>query len=102
MQDAPTLPAFVLVSLAAATLGVSRRTVRRWVDRGRLRGIQYRVQLHYTDDRPRKPSYGGHWRVEVESIRELLEEAYAGSPVPNAIKAKLASLGKSPKGPSSK
>jgi len=94
-------PLFVSIATLAAALGVAHTTVWEWVRSGRVRAVSFHPQLHYSDDRPRKTDRS-YWRIELDSVYELLEEAYAGSPVPPAIKAKLASLGKSPKGPSSK
>lgn len=50
---------------AAQQLGTSVQTVQRWMDRGYLRGW-------------RTP--GGHRRVEVASVRELLERSRAAPP----------------------
>lgn len=54
---------------AAQQLGTSVQTVQRWMDRGYLRGW-------------RTP--GGHRRVEVASVRALLERSRAAPPEPSA------------------
>jgi excisionase family DNA binding protein len=67
------------VAAVAAHVGVSLGTVRTWLHRGRLRGVQIQTR-HYTDERSRGGTRGV-WRIYEADLRQFLR-TLRGSEVP--------------------
>ncbi len=59
----------------AHALGVSTKTILRYIKAGILDAMQVQVIPHYTDVAPRKTARG-HWRVSVASVERMLAAAH--------------------------
>jgi hypothetical protein len=57
---------YMSVMEASKELGVSESTIRRWIKKGKLKGILFE-QLRYTGDLPAPRKY----HIERESVKEL-------------------------------
>lgn len=67
----PVTQAFVRASELAKYLGVSQRTMRRWIASGRVQAVQAPQPRHYADFRERKTSRG-YWRVSADEAERVI------------------------------
>lgn len=67
----------------AEYLGVSGRTMVRWLREGRVRGSVVQ-SAHYADERPRATSRG-QWRIYEDDVLDLLRRLRAGTRPPNSL-----------------
>ena len=69
---------FTTVPALARYLGVSTRTIRRYITSGILKASRVQV-THYADERPRK-TMRGQWRIYAPDLDAFLAHHYVNAP----------------------
>lgn len=91
---------FVQVGPLARFLGLHPETIRVYLRRGRLRGVQIQKGPRAGLDPPRR-TVRGRWLVERASVEEMFTDLYGGGPVPPGLFRYLRRRAAEPAGPGS-
>lgn len=77
---------FTTVRALAAYVGMSERTIMRWIKRGALRAGRVRCR-HYADERERSAEWRGNWRIPEDAVIEFIAalRARRRGPIPPSL-----------------